>query len=208
MSKYFSFIYSGDVTTAPNKKILPAEAFSQLLSVNELLNQAKEDIAAYLEKNQEACQKILEETKEAGFNEGLFRFNEYILYYEKQLKQIKLDLQNQVLSLALKIAKKILPQELELNPESIIAIVMQVLKPVIQNRHIKIFVSKNDRDVLEQKKQEIRKIFEHVETFIIEEKEDLESGDCVIETEAGIINARLKNQWDAIEAAFNTFMKT
>ena len=32
-------------------------------------------------------------------------------------------------------------------------------------------------------------------------------GVCIIETEAGIINASLENQWRALESAFEAFMK-
>ena len=76
-----------------------------------------------------------------------------------------------------------------------------------QNHHIKIFVAKEDKEVLEKKKTELRAILEQVQTFIIEEKEDITPGGCIIETEAGIINASLENQWRALESAFEAFMK-
>ena len=207
MSKYFSLIYSGKIRTAPNQKVIPAKAFSELLTAMELLDKTKEDIKIYLERNQEACREILEETKQAGFKEGLLQFNKQILHYQERIKEMEHEFQKQVLPLALMIAKKVLAQELQSNPESIVAIVRQALKPVTQSHHIKIFVSKEDRDILEQKKQELKDIFEHVHTFVIEEKEGIKPGDCMIETEAGIINASLENQWNAIEAAFHTFMK-
>ena len=59
----------------------------------------------------------------------------------------------------------------------------------------------------EKKKKELKAILEQVHTFIIEEKEDITPGGCIIETEAGIINASLENQWRALESAFEAFMK-
>ena len=53
----------------------------------------------------------------------------------------------------------------------------------------------------------IRKTLEQVKTFSIEEREDVAPGGCIIETEAGIINASLENQWRALESAFEAFMK-
>ncbi|MCB1083368.1 MAG: HrpE/YscL family type III secretion apparatus protein, partial [Simkania sp.] len=81
------------------------------------------------------------------------------------------------------------------------------LKPVTQNHHIKIYVNKKDREILEEKKQDLRKSLDQVQTFSIEEREDVSPGGCIIETEAGIINASLENQWRALEAAFEAFMK-
>lgn len=207
MSKYFSLIYSGDIHKNDQDTFIPAKEFSELLNAREILNKAKEDIKVYLEENKKECKKYLEQAKEAGFNEGLTQFNEQILHFQQKMKQIEHDLQNLVLPLALKAAKKIVGTELQSHPETIVEIVRQNLKAVTQAHHIKIYVNRKDYEFLEKKKKEIKKILDHVQTFTIEEREDVSSGGCIIETEAGIINASLENQWRALEAAFEAFMK-
>ena len=207
MSKYFSLIYSGEITQGSDDKVIPSEEFSELLKATDVLNKAKADVKTYLENNKEECQKLLAKSEEAGFNKGLSEFNKQILHYQEKVKQLEHELQKTILPLALKAAKKIVGRELELKPETIVDIVRQTLKPVTQNHHIKIFVAKQDKEALEKEKKDLRNILEHVETFIIEEREDITPGGCIIETEAGIINASLENQWRALESAFETFMK-
>ena len=207
MSKYFSLIYSGEIRQGSDEKIIPSEEFSELLNATEVLKKAKDDVKTYLNNNKEECKRLMEEAKEAGFNEGLSQFNKQIFHYEKRIKEMEHELQKMILPLALRAAKKIVGRELQSNPETIVDIVRQTLKPVTQNHRIKIFVSKEDREVLEKKKQELKAILEQVQTFIIEEKEDITPGGCIIETEAGIINASLENQWRALESAFEAFMK-
>ncbi|WP_316359318.1 HrpE/YscL family type III secretion apparatus protein [Candidatus Neptunichlamydia sp. REUL1] len=207
MSKYFSLIYSGEITQGSDDKVIPSDEFSELLKATDVLNKAKADVKTYLENNKEECQKLLAKAEEAGFNKGLSEFNKQILYYQERVKQLEHELQKTILPLALKAAKKIVGRELELKPETIVDIVRQTLKPVTQNHHIKIFVAKQDKEALEERKKELRDILEHVQTFIIEEREDITPGGCIIETEAGIINASLENQWRALESAFETFMK-
>ena len=207
MSKYFSLIYSGEITQGSDDKVIPSDEFSELLKATDVLNKARADVKTYLENNKEECQKLLAKAEEAGFNKGLSEFNKQILHYQKRVKQLEHELQKTILPLALKAAKKIVGRELELKPETIVDIVRQTLKPVTQNHHIKIFVAKQDKEALEEKKKELRDILEHVQTFIIEEREDITPGGCIIETEAGIINASLENQWRALESAFETFMK-
>ena len=207
MSKYFSLIYSGEIRQGSEEKIIPSEEFSELLNAIEVLKKAKTDVKTYLKSNKEECKSLLEEAKEAGFNEGLSQFNKQIFHYEQRIKQMEHELQKMILPLALRAAKKIVGRELQSNPETIVDIVRQTLKPVTQNHHIKIFVAKEDKEVLEKKKTELRAILEQVQTFIIEEKEDITPGGCIIETEAGIINASLENQWRALESAFEAFMK-
>ncbi|MCB1107880.1 MAG: HrpE/YscL family type III secretion apparatus protein [Chlamydiia bacterium] len=207
MSKYFSLIYSGEIEQGSEEKIIPAEEFSALLKAADVLKKAKEDVKVYIESNKEECQKLLTQAEEAGYNKGLSEFNKQILYYQERIKQMEHELQKTILPLALKAAKKIVGRELELKPETIVDIVRQTLKPVTQNHRIKVIVSKQDREELEKKKPEIKKMLEHVQTFIIEEREDITPGGCIIETEAGIINASLENQWRALESAFEAFMK-
>lgn len=207
MSKFFSLIYSGEITQGSDDKVIPSEEFSELLKATDVLNKAKADVKTYLENNKEECQKLLAKAEEAGFNKGLSEFNKQILHYQERVKQLEHELQKTILPLALKAAKKIVGRELELKPETIVDIVRQTLKPVTQNHHIKIFVAKQDKEALEKEKKELRNILEHVQTFIIEEREDITPGGCIIETEAGIINASLENQWRALESAFEAFMK-
>ena len=207
MSKYFSLIYSGDIHKNDQDTFIPAKEFSELLNAREVLNKAKEDVKVYLEENKKECKKYLEEAKEVGFNQGLTQFNQQILHFQQKMKQIEHDLQNLVLPLALKAAKKIVGTELQSHPETIVEIVRQNLKAVTQAHHIKIYVNRKDYEFLEKKKKEIKKILDHVQTFTVEEREDVSSGGCIIETEAGIINASLENQWRALEAAFEAFMK-
>ena len=207
MSKYFSLIYSGDIHKNDQDTFIPAKEFTELLNAREVLNKAKEDVKVYLEENKKECKKYLEEAKEAGFNQGLTQFNKQVLHFQQKMKQIEHDLQNLVLPLALKAAKKIVGTELQSHPETIVEIVRQNLKAVTQAHHIKIYVNRKDYEFLEKKKKEIKKILDHVQTFTVEEREDVSSGGCIIETEAGIINASLENQWRALEAAFEAFMK-
>ena len=207
MSKLFSLIFSGEIHLAEEDKTVPQEEFSLLLEAGEVLEKAKEDVKTYLKKNREECKKVLKKAEEAGFNKGLTEFNKQILLYEEKIKQMHHELQKVVLPLTLKAAKKIVGRELELKPETILDIVEQNLRPVTQSHHIKIYVSKKEKPILEKQKQKLKKHLEQVKTFTIEEKEDVSPGGCIIETEAGIINASLENQWRALESAFETFMK-
>ncbi len=205
MSKYFSFVYSGEIREDSEKKVIPQEEFNTLLTAQQVLEKAKEDVDQYLEKNKKDCELFAEEAKDLGHKQGLLEFNKQILYFNDRINQIELDLQKQLLPLTLKAAKKVLGVELETNPEAIIDIIRKTITPITQNTSVKIYVSKEDRQVVEKKKKELKDILEYAEVFMIEEKDDIKKGDCIVETETGIINASLENQWNAMESAFKAF---
>ena len=206
--KFFSLIYQGEVHPADDEKVIPAEDFSTLMEAKEILSRAKEDAAHYKKQVEKECVGLKEKAKEEGFAEGLTQFNAHLIQFDKQLRVLRAELQKQILPLALKAAKKIVADQLSLSPETIVDIVIQALAPVTQNQRITIYVNKDDKDALESQKPRIKSYLEHVQVLTIKERDDVSHGGCIIETESGIINATIENQWRALESAFEKFMKT
>ena len=205
--KFFSLIYQGEVHPAAEEKVIPAEDFSTLMEASELLLKAKEDVAHYKREVEKQCEHLKEEAKKEGFNEGLTQFNEHLIHFDKQLRLIRLELQKQILPLVLKAAKKVVGEQLSLHPETIVEIVLQTLAPATQNHRFTIYVNKADKEILEAEKPKIKNILENIQTLTIQERSDVDPGGCVIETESGIINATIENQWRALEAAFEKYTK-
>ena len=97
--------------------------------------------------------------------------------------------------------------QLELKPETIVDIVLQALSPAMQNLRVTIYVNKIDKDILETEKPKLKSLLEQVQVLSIQERPDISPGGCIIETEGGIINATIENQWRALESAFEKYMK-
>ena len=205
--KFFSLIYQGDIHPATDKKVIPKEEYSTLANANEILEMAKEDANEHKKKTHEECEKLKKEAKEEGFKEGLSLFNQHAVYFEAELKKLRHEMQQKLLPLVLKAAKKVVSTQLELKPDTIVDIVLATLTPLTQNHRITIFVNKADLEILEKEKPRIKEILEQLESLKIKDRNDIEPGGCVIETESGIINATLENQWRSIENAFEKYMK-
>lgn len=204
--KFFS-LTKEDVLLSPEQKVIPEEEFSILIQASELLQKAKDEIKHRTDQNKKECKEEKKRAYDKGFQQGLEKLNQHVLKLDHELKLFKKEIHEKILPIALKAARKILGEELKIHPDRIVEIVKQALKPVTQHRKVRIFTHRSDLDLLEKKKTNIKKILEQVEMFSIEERDDIEPGGCIIETEAGIINAQLENQWRALEAAFEAFMK-
>jgi|SRR5579862_655679 len=204
--KFFSLIYQGEVHPSTEEKVISSEDFSTLLQANEILEKARQDAEEQHERNLIDAEVLKAEAREDGFQEGLQKFNEHLIYFERSLRTIRLELQKQIIPLALKAAKKIVGTQLELNPETIVDIVLQCLTPVMQNHRFTIYVNKADKEILEAHKPKIKNILEQVQTLSIQERSDIAPGGCIIETESGIINATIENQWRALESAFEKYL--
>ena len=206
MKKLFSLLKAQEVRLAPGQKVDPATEFATLQEAAELLDTVKKEAEHYRLETAKEAEVIKERAFQEGFQSALESLNVHILELDRELKQIREEVHKKILPLALRAARKVVGEELRLHPDRIVDIVLNSLKPVTQHRKITIYVNRQDLETLEKHKSKIKDIFEKLESFSLQEHPDVEPGGCIIETEAGIINAQLENQWRALEAAFESFM--
>lgn len=204
--KFFSLIYGNTTHIAPKTKVIPAEEFSTLLDAEGVLQQIQEDADKYRNQVVAECEEIKEHARQEGFEEGFKSWAEHIVKLEEEIANVRKEVEKTVLPVALKAAKKIVGREIELVETTTVDIIANVLKAVSQHKKIVIYVNKKELEIVEKNKQRLRNLFEHLESLSIRERDDIDSGGCVIETEGGIINARMENQWRLLEQAFETLM--
>ncbi len=202
----FSLVKKGDVHLEKGK-IIRKEEFSLLFSAKELIDEANKEAKEIIENARLEGEKLKKQGEEDGFQEGLVKFNEHILHLEDSLKILRHEMQKALLPLVLKATKRIIGELLELNSETVVEIVMQSVKSISQCRVVKLYVNKADIAALEASKDKIKNAFESLESLRIEENHDVAIGSCIIETERGILNATLDNQYRALERAMQAHTK-
>jgi type III secretion protein L len=206
MKKLFSLLSHQTVHPSPGIKVIPASEFSEFVTTSELHGIVQQEAEQFKREAVKEAETIKELAFQEGFQEGLYSLNAHLAALNRELRQLREEVHKKILPLALKAARKIIGEELKLHPDRIVDIVMTALKPITQHRKIVIYVNRADLEMLEHNKPRIKKLFEHLESFSLQERADIEPGGCIIETEAGIINAQLENQWRALEIAFASFM--
>lgn len=204
--KFFSLFSNQEVRIAPGKKVIPSEDFSTLASAGEILDIAEAEAENFKKEVAAEAEIIKERAFQEGFQQGLISLNHHLASVDKELKEIRTEIHKKILPLSLKAVRKIVGEELKLHPDRIVDIILTALKPVTQHRKVIIYVNRADLDLIEQNRSKIKKLFEHLENLSIQERGDIEPGGCIIETEAGIINAQLETQLGALESAFASFM--
>ncbi len=206
--KFFSLIYGNSIHQAPQSKIIPAEDFSKLLTSQDVLLTIQSEAEQYRKEVIAECEVLKEQAIKDGFQEGYDQWTLQLAKMEEEIAKVQGEMQKLVMPIALKAAKKIVAAELELKPAAILEIIANALKSVSQHKRIVIYVNKADLDTIEKNKSKIKDLFESLESLSIRERDDVEAGGCIIETEGGIINARLKDRWRNLEAAFEALADT
>lgn len=198
----FTILDTSAVLPPIEGKIIPSHAFGAVVQSQELLQQVVRKEEEYRKAVAQECEEIKAHAEKEGFEAGYAAWAEMVRTMEKEVKLVREELQKSVMPVALRAAKKIVASELETRPDAIVDIVMSTLKTVAQHKRIVVYVSKKEYASIEKGKNRIKAIFDELETLSLREREDIEPGGCIIETEGGIINARLEDRWKTIEAAF------
>lgn len=205
-NKFFTLIYGDTIHIAPKTKVIPSDQFSILMDASEVLQRIKDEAEKYRLQVALECEELKEHARQEGFEEGFKSWSEHIVKLEEEIAGVRKELEKTIIPVALKASKKIVGREIELSEDTIVDIVANTLKAVSQHKKIVIYVNKKELEILDKHKQRLKDIFEHLESLSIRERDDIDLGGCVIETEGGIINARMENQWRVLEQAFEALM--
>jgi len=205
--KFFSLFHGNAIRMAPGKKIIPSDSVAKLLDARAVLKKVKKDALSYKQDVVEECEKLKERAQKEGYEEGFKEWAEEIIKLQEQIDRVRAEYSKMLAPVTLKATQKIVGDALAMSPEAAFNIVSNALKPVLQHKRITIYVNKDDLAALEKSREKLKNLFENIEVLSIGERDDVSPGGCVIETEGGIINARLENQWAILERAFEKLFR-
>lgn len=204
---YFQLFYGDKVKKGPHGKVIPASEFSTLMDAKAILEKTREEAEQYRSDIAKEGEELKERAQQEGFEQGSEAWSEQLALLEKEIQTVEEKLKKLVIPVALEAAKKIVGREMTLDPNTVADIVANNLKAVAGHRRVVVYCHKDDLEALEKNREELKGGFERLESFSIQARDDVDPGGCIIETEAGIINAQLDLQWRALEAAFQAMMQ-
>lgn len=206
--KFFSLIHGGNIHIAPGTKVIPEETLSKLIDAQEVLKEVEKDAELYKKEVVTEIEKLKAQAQKEGFEQGYSEWMEKISALEDEIKKVRTDMQAIIVPIALKAAKKIVGREIDASEKTVVDIIANSLKGVSQHKKIRIYVNPKEFDTIEENRDQIKRIFENLEALSILPQDDVDPGGCIIETEGGIINAQLENQWMILENAFQKLVST
>jgi len=121
----------------------------------------------------------------------------------KKIKQdIYLETEQEIVNLAMAIARKIVCNEISINKDTVVNVVKGAVEKVEGDEKVKVKLSSKDFEFIKNEKPEIIDKITNIENagFIMDES--VCDGGCIIETESGDIDSRIEKQFQAIEEAF------
>lgn len=181
----------------------PSE-FAAMADARAIVAKAREQAARIMGKAQEEVDRIRADAQHMGREEGLAQVTELLLAARVQGEALRRQAVSSLVSLAIRVAEKVLATEIQMRPELVKARVLGALEQVAWCRRIVIRVSPEDLELLERHKGDLLARLPEASVDLIADPE-ITRGGCRIDSEAGQIDATLESQLAAIE---RTLMET
>ncbi|RDB31845.1 FliH/SctL family protein [Candidatus Similichlamydia laticola] len=192
-----------ELTLAVDQRVVKKEELDTILSVQEVLVRAQEELIFLKKKNQETCTLLEKQAEERGFQKGLDKVAQVIADLERASENIRTSLEPLVIKIALKAAQSVIERELAVDPSAISDIVAKALRSVAQHKNVTLFCNEQALEILTEERPRLLEIVTGAEQFNIVVKNDLPPKGYIIQTERGIINrANVDEVWERLEKIF------
>lgn len=147
----------------------------------------------------------------AAIKAGEERLESHLAHLHKLISQIEetrtevfRSAEKEIVTLAMAIATKIVRHEISIKDDVVLRVVDEALRKCVDHERIKIRVNPSDYLFLREKTSELSSLMDKPGNLNFVEDETVERGGCLIETNLGDIDARIKKQLHVVEAALKS----
>jgi len=110
-------------------------------------------------------------------------------------------IENDVVEIALMIARKIIGEIAEKDRDVVVNSAKEAIKRASDREVLRIRVAPADYDALNKKRSELLQCIDGIKSLLIEVDESVQPGGCLIETNQGDIDARIESQFKVIQGS-------
>ncbi|TYO95485.1 FliH/SctL family protein [Desulfallas thermosapovorans] len=202
-------------------------------AIRQLLSEARQEAEAIIENARKeageiiagACRQATSEAekikadaaregRDKGYKEGMDAAMQEAASIKKQARavlalaeearrEMLAGLKDEVRSLALEIAEKILNRELRASADAVLDIVHECLQLVANRSYVVLWVHPRDKEICEQQRDHLLGHLPPRAELHIMASDEVEPGGCVVETDYGKVDAKLSTRWQALLAALS-----
>jgi flagellar assembly protein FliH len=183
----------GNPAVPPAKEVVPADSGKQSVDLALLEKTAYEN--GFLQG-----EKVGIDIAEQKIEAVMRRYGESILELGKLRSSLYMQVEREVVKLAVEVAKKIVHREIQVDKDIIQTLVRVALSHVAEKSAVTVHLSPQDHNHLLALRDELSQS-EGRDISLLADK-SIERGGCLIQTECGDIDARIEEKFREVEQAF------
>lgn len=124
--------------------------------------------------------------------------NLFLSGVEATSRQAWLEMEPQVIELVFEIARKVIKMEVDLNRAAAIEVVKNTLRRVADSTSLRIRVHADDLETVRGNREDLYALVDSIRKIEIVEDRRVGPGGCIVETDAGTIDARIETQLEEV----------
>ena len=184
-------------------RLIKRRVLRRIQQVDDELAQAHREAEQLKAQAHAEAEAARERARQEGFEQGLSELTSALARarraYDEQIELAEQDM----LELAVRLAERIVHHQITLDPEVARAMVAGALERVRDRRHVTVWLHPEDRQAIERWRDELTDSVA-AQTLHFEADARIERGGCMIETEAGRVDARLQVQLESLKRALSS----
>jgi type III secretion protein L len=176
------------------RSVISAELAEASQEAKAKLDEARRAAAAIIEDAERQRDKLLEEYRNIGRQEGLAKMTAELARAKVQAGELLRQADKDILTLSLKVAEKIIGHDLLRDPSLLTDICANAIENLRYSRQLVIKLHPGDAAILREHKPRLLELISRNVDIAIKEDVEVEQGGCVLHTEFGTIDAQLSTQ--------------
>jgi type III secretion protein L len=180
-------------------RVVKAHAYGATVDAAQIIEAAHAEARGILEAAGQEKQSVLEAARKAGYDQGLQLWHAAVQEANAVRDRRLADSEPELVRLAVRIAEKIIGEELRLNPQAILSIARQCLQWLRRERSLMLRVSPAELSLLRESIDSLREVAGPHRSIEVIGDPGIGPGGCIVESEYGVIDARLETQIRSME---------
>ena len=197
MSKVIKSGSGGTVRRA----IVDADVFDAKLEGDRLLSEARAQAERELAAARDEAERIARKAEAEGRERGLAAVTELLAGARAAAARARAGAEADLRALGVRIAEKLLGRELALDPAVVVDVAATAMRHAGEPRELVVRCATEDLEALERGKPRLLERCRAAQAVRFVADDRVSRGGCIIETELGLVDARLSTQLEAIERA-------
>jgi type III secretion protein L len=177
-------------------KLLKHDVYQAGIEARGILETAELRARELLEEAARSREEALEAGRQQGYREGLAQWDEARLGMLRLREAMDARYEGELVRLSVRIAEKIIGEELRTRPETIVSIVRECVRGMRNQQSLTVRVNASERE----------EVIKHIESLNglgsgiqVVADSGVPQGGCIVESERGIVDARLQTQLQGLE---------
>jgi type III secretion system HrpE/YscL family protein len=179
--------------------VVKHDVYEAGLDARRIVEDARRQAQTIFEEGVRERDALVEAGRQEGFRSGLAEWGEALAELRAARQSLHNKCETELVRLAVRIAEKIIGEELRTRPETIVSIVRECLRGLRQEQNLRIRVNRRDLEQVEQRLALLQETVVAGRRVQVAPDAGVSPGGCIVETETGIIDARLETQLKCLE---------